>query len=135
MRWTKSGRPAPQRPPPSPPAVELAMWLSSAAGPAQGASPPRSPEPLQPRAQAVLQPRAAAQPRPASHPRAQARQTPARRLVVVDGMNVAMAHGLHREFSAMGLVLAYEYFRKRGNQVRLHLTHHLTPPDSSWNFT
>lgn len=95
--------------------VELAMRLSSAAAPAQSSSPPRSPEPLQPRAQPVLKPRATAQ------PRAQAEKSPTRRLVVIDGMNVAMAHGLHRKFSVRGLVLAYEYFRERGNQVAIFL--------------
>ena len=39
------------------------------------------------------------------------------RLVVIDGCNVAMAHGLHRNFSVRGLVLAYEHFREKGHQV------------------
>ena len=39
------------------------------------------------------------------------------RLIVIDGCNVAMAHGLHRTFSVRGLCLAYEYFRERGHQV------------------
>ena len=40
------------------------------------------------------------------------------RLIVIDGCNVAMAHGLHRNFSVRGLVLAYEHFREKGHQVR-----------------
>ena len=39
------------------------------------------------------------------------------RLIVIDGCNVAMAHGLHRTFSVRGLCLAYEFFRERGHQV------------------
>ena len=39
------------------------------------------------------------------------------RLIVIDGPNVAMAHGLHRTFSVKGLVLAYEHFREKGHQV------------------
>ena len=39
------------------------------------------------------------------------------RLIVIDGCNVAMAHGLHRNFSVRGLVLAYEHFREKGHQV------------------
>ena len=39
------------------------------------------------------------------------------RLIVIDGCNVARAHGLHRTFSVRGLVLAYEHFREKGHQV------------------
>ena len=43
------------------------------------------------------------------------------RLVVIDGMNVAMAHGVHRTFSVRGLVLAMEFFRQRGHEVVIFL--------------
>ena len=43
------------------------------------------------------------------------------RLVVIDGMNVAMAHGVHRTFSVRGLVLAIEFFSARGHQVVVFL--------------
>ena len=42
------------------------------------------------------------------------------RMVVLDGMNVGMAHGLG-SFSVTGLSYAYEYFRERGNPVRIFL--------------
>lgn len=50
------------------------------------------------------------------------------RLVVFDGMNVGMAHGVHRFFSVKGLGLAYEYFRLRGNKVAIFL------PRKKWTY-
>jgi len=50
------------------------------------------------------------------------------RLIVIDGCNVAMAHGLHRTFSVKGLVLAYEHFREKGHQVAIFL------PRKSWTY-
>jgi len=50
------------------------------------------------------------------------------RLIVIDGCNVAMAHGLHRTFSVRGLCLAYEYFRERGHQVAMFL------PKKHWTY-
>ena len=42
------------------------------------------------------------------------------RMVVFDGMNLAMSHGLG-QFSVLGLSYAYEYFRERGNPVKIFL--------------
>ena len=36
------------------------------------------------------------------------------RPIVIDGMNVAHAHGNHQKFSAEGLRIAYEYFLNKG---------------------
>jgi len=57
------------------------------------------------------------------------------RLIVIDGCNVAMAHGLHRNFSVRGLVLAYEHFREKGHQVAIFLPRknwtHASPEDKA----
>ena len=50
-----------------------------------------------------------------------ASQTGVLRLVVMDGMNMAMAHGMQRAFSVRGLVLAMEFFRQRGHEVVVFL--------------
>ena len=105
--------------------VELALRLSTnGEAPAAQARPL---QPLQPRPVAGIQPLQARQIHPvtgldwtpvASRLASPARERPAGlRLVVIDGCNVAMAHGMHRSFSVRGLVLAYEYFRERGNEV------------------
>ena len=39
------------------------------------------------------------------------------RPIVIDGMNVAFAHGNDQKFSAQGLMIAFDYFRNNGWEI------------------
>jgi len=90
--------------------MEMALRLSSREKSCAGLSPTRLSHPLQ-----VVKRQKRKDPGVTMQPLGKPRH------VVIDGMNVGMAHGLHRKFSVQGLVLAYEYFTERSNPVAIFL--------------